>query len=90
MAKAVAMAEKKAAQLKKKKPGRGGHLQSWPTDAQLGDPRQFKSRHPSKPTQIVGPCFSFGEIGHLRRNCPKVPQSPRPYPLNTDVCICVR
>ena len=26
-------------------------------------------------------------MGHLRRNCPKVPQSPRQYPLNTDVCM---
>ena len=85
IAKAVATEEKRAAQLKKKKSGRGGYTQSRPADVPSRGPRQVESgQQGARISRIVGPCFSCGdEMGHLRRNCPKnLP--PRPYPLYND------
>ena len=66
IAKAVATAEKKVAQLKKKKSGRGGYVQSRPSDVPFRAPRQMESGYSGpKTTRIVGPCFACGEFGHL-------------------------
>ena len=84
IAKAVATAEKKAAQLKKEKSGRGGYTQSRPADVPSRGPRQVESgQQGARISRMVGPCFSCGEMGHLRRNCPKS-LPPRPYPLYND------
>ena len=66
IAKAVATAKKKAAQLKKKS-GRGGCTQSQPADVLYRAPRQVESRQQGvRMSRMVGPCFSCGEMGHLR------------------------
>ena len=67
IAKAVATAEKKAAQLRKK-PGRGGYVQSRPAEAPYRAPRQLDAGYPGpRGLQQVGPCFVCGEMGHLSK-----------------------
>jgi len=87
MARAVAAAEKKAAQQKKRKAGRGAAMQNRP-DAAFRAPRPTADTGYPVPrmTRPVGPCFGCGEIGHLRRNCPKT-AAPRPYPFDSDVSV---
>ena len=66
IARAVATAERKAAQLRKKKSGRGGYIQNRPGEALIRGPRQLDFGYPgSRVLRPVGPCFSCGEIGHL-------------------------
>ena len=89
IAKAVATAEKKAAQLRKKKPGRGGYVQSRPAEAPYRAPHQLDPGYPGpRGLRQVGPCFACGEMGHLRRSCPKN-QPPRPCPFNIDDHVCM-
>ena len=61
---------------------------SWPrsqslqsTPVQMRNPPQL-----TRPAPVVGPCFGCGEMGHLRRFCPKTaPGQARWYPCNSDV-----
>jgi len=87
MARAVAAAEKKAAQQKKSKVGCGAAMQNR-SDAAFRAPRPTADTgYPvSRMAWLVGPCFDCGEIGHLRRNCPKTAAS-RLYPFDSDVSV---
>ena len=88
MTRAVAAAEKKATQQKKKKAGRGAVMQSRPDAAFRPPPRPTvdSGYQVSRMPRHVGPCFGCGEMGHLRRNCPKT-ATPRPYPFDGIVSI---
>ena len=63
--------------------GVGAQAVSWPRSQSLQPaPMQVRNPQPvSRPTPLVGPCFGCGEMGHLRRYCPKtVPGQARWYP----------
>ena len=85
MARAVAAAEKKTAQ--QKKTGRGAMMQSRP-DVAFRPPRPTDDSgyQVSRMSWHVGPCFGCGEMGHLKRNCPKT-TTPRLYPFDSSVSI---
>ena len=86
IAKVVATAERKAAKLRKKShSGRKGYNQSQPADAPSRAPRQESGYQGPRIPRVVGLCFSCGEMGHLRRSCPKSLLS-RLYPLSIIKC----
>ena len=73
-----------------RQPAFGGVSQSpmWPRNQSLQPaPMQARSNAQAiRPAPAVGPCFGCGEMGHLRRFCPKTaPGQARWYPFDVDV-----